>query len=113
MSVRLGINRGKVAPYGGHCKAIWNVRYIRGRQLIQLSLEYLPHSSTRSRMNGNRWGGLRSTLVLIAFAATACGSDSKGPEKAGPPATLTVLSGSGQEGESGELLANALTVKAV
>jgi hypothetical protein len=62
-------------------------------------------------MNGNRWSGLRSTLVLIAFAATACGSDSKGPQT-GPPATLTVLSGSGQEGESGELLASALTVKA-
>jgi hypothetical protein len=64
-------------------------------------------------MNDNRWSGLRSTLVLIAFAATACGSDSKGPEKAGPPATLTALSGSGQEGESGETLTDALVVKAV
>ena len=64
-------------------------------------------------MNGNRWSGIRSTLVLIAFSATACGSDSKGPEKAGPPATLTVLSGSGQEGESGETLTDALVVKAV
>ena len=64
-------------------------------------------------MNGIRWGVHRSVLVLIAFAVAACGSDSKGPEKAGPPATLSVLSGSGQEGQAGEALSDALTVKAV
>src|SRR5215208_4698214 len=62
-------------------------------------------------MNGNRWSGLRSTLVLIVFIAATCGGDSSGPPKAGPPAAIAVVSGSGQEGESGVPLANALTAK--
>lgn len=62
-------------------------------------------------MNGTRWSATRSASILLAFAITACGGDSSGPAKAGPPASLTAVSGSGQQGESGEVLGAPLTVK--
>ncbi|MGQ0563206.1 MAG: Ig-like domain-containing protein [Gemmatimonadota bacterium] len=62
-------------------------------------------------MNRIRWSGARSPLILLVFGALACGSDSSGPPRAGPPAVLSVVSGSGQEGQSGEALAAPLSVK--
>lgn len=62
-------------------------------------------------MMGTRWSAVRSVLVLLTFGITACGGDSSGPPKAGPPAALAVVSGSAQEGQSGEALATPLTVK--
>jgi hypothetical protein len=61
-------------------------------------------------MNGIRRSGAHSFCVLVLLAIS-CGGDSSGPAKAGPPAALTVVSGSAQQGESGELLATPLTVK--
>lgn len=65
-------------------------------------------------MNDTRWGVSRSALVILALGLAACGSkDSAGPPKAGPPASLTVVSGSGQEVASGEVAATPFTVKVV
>ncbi|MGQ0813360.1 MAG: hypothetical protein ACT4O1_02725 [Gemmatimonadota bacterium] len=61
-------------------------------------------------MNGNRSRAVRA-LIVLAFGIGACGGDSSGPPKAGPPATLTVVSGAGQQGAAGEALATPLVVK--
>jgi hypothetical protein len=61
-------------------------------------------------MNGIRWSAARSACVLVLLAVS-CGGDSSGPAKAGPPAALTVVTGTAQQGESGEVLATPLTVK--
>jgi hypothetical protein len=53
-----------------------------------------------------------AAIVLFAGSMVACG-DSSGPSKAGPPASLTVVAGGTQEGQSGEPLAAPLTVKAL
>lgn len=54
---------------------------------------------------------MRRALYSLAIGLFACGGDSSGPPKAGPPATLTVVAGGAQEGQSGETLSSPLIVK--
>jgi hypothetical protein len=53
------------------------------------------------------------SAVSLCLLAAACGGDSSGPQRAGPPAALTVVSGGTQEGAAGEALGAPLTVKVV
>jgi hypothetical protein len=64
-------------------------------------------------MNHTRWPLVRLVFVAcLSVAAAACGGDSSGPSKAGPPTTLTVVSGGTQEGQAGEALPAPVVVKA-
>ena len=52
--------------------------------------------------------------VSISFLATACGGDGgSGPPQAGPPAALSIVSGTPQEGQAGQPLSQPLSVKVV
>lgn len=64
-------------------------------------------------MNRYFRGPVRLNLIVAVIALGACGgSDAQGPAPAGPPATLAVVSGGTQQGQAGEPLPAALTVKA-
>lgn len=66
-------------------------------------------------MKSSPWGTPRYASILFALGLAACGTkdSSSGPPPVGPPASLTVVSGSGQDVASGEAAAAPLTVKVV
>src|SRR5687768_2234210 len=73
-------------------------------------------SSSRLYRSSTREGDVASSLkfaLIISLFAAACGGDSSGPERAGPPAGMTAVAGANQDGQAGTALPTPLTAKVV